>query len=260
MPFKLEEVTSDGDFDDIIACLWESFYNPFQSFFPLFCPVVGTGPNAYAESIETSTDRYRNWHKSDPTSHWLKVIDTDTGDIAAAAQWNICDKNPFEGENEPTEAFWHPEGTQREFMTKAMEIFEAPREKMMAKPQVCKLGLRSSLDIFSDLYLSALSILFTLPRYRGKGAGTLLMEWGIQKGDEMGVEMWVDATEFGRHLYEKYGFVVVHDGILAPTTENPNSEWLELQQAFSTTHQWHLWRPVGGVLKPGEPIPSLASG
>lgn len=54
------------------------------------------------------------------------------------------------------------------------------------------------------------------------------MEWGIKKGDGLGVEMWVDATAFGHRLYEKYGFVVVHDEILAPKTENPSDECLKL--------------------------------
>jgi hypothetical protein len=136
MPFKLEDVNNDYDFDELIACEWESYENPLQPFFRLFCPILGTGPNARAEAIEDSTKRQLVLHKSEPSSHWQKVTDTDTGKIIAGALWKIYMTNPFEHE-EDFEPFWYPEGSQRDFVKKALEQFDAPRAKLAQRPHLC---------------------------------------------------------------------------------------------------------------------------
>jgi hypothetical protein len=38
-----------------------------------------------------------------------------------------------------------------------------------------------------------------------------LTEWGIQQADEAGLETYLEASEMGRPLYERYGFEVVRD-------------------------------------------------
>jgi hypothetical protein len=136
MPFKLEDVNNDFDFDELIACEWESYENPLQPFFRLFCPILGTGPNARAEAIEDSTKRQLVLHKSEPSSHWQKVTDTDTGKIIAGALWKIYMTNPFEHE-EDFEPFWYPEGSQRDFVKKALEQFDVPRAKLAQRPHLC---------------------------------------------------------------------------------------------------------------------------
>lgn len=137
MPLRLEKVTDEADFDELIDCEWQSFSNPPQPFFSIYCPVIGSGPNALAESISESTVRQLEWHTSDPTSYWQKIVDSETGDIAGGALWRICESNPFEGPEEYMIADWHPEGAQRDFMTQALEQYETPRVKMMPRPHVC---------------------------------------------------------------------------------------------------------------------------
>ena len=39
-----------------------------------------------------------------------------------------------------------------------------------------------------------LNIIYTHPDFRRQGVADLIMDWGKQKADEMGVEMWLDAT------------------------------------------------------------------
>lgn len=79
MSFKLEEVNADADFKELIACEWESYENPFQTFFRLFCPIRGSGSHAREESLTECTQRQLEWHVSDPSSYWQKVSDTTTG-------------------------------------------------------------------------------------------------------------------------------------------------------------------------------------
>ena len=51
-----------------------------------------------------------------------------------------------------------------------------------------------------------LDICFVHPEYRRRGVGRLLMAWGINKADEMGLESYIDATEAGMPLYETCGY------------------------------------------------------
>ncbi|KAI9737631.1 MAG: hypothetical protein M1818_005635 [Claussenomyces sp. TS43310] len=234
MPFKLVEIDAAADFDQLIECEWISYENPLQNFFRLFCPLRGTGPTARKESLREATSRQLEWHESDPTSYWQKVINEE-GKIAAGALWKICPTNPFEHQDEHSEAYWFPEGSQRNFVTKALEIFDAPRSRMAQRPQ---------------LYLN---IIFTHPDYRRKGAADLIMEWGIQKAESMGVEMWLDATIYGIPLYKKYGFVVVHENAISPI-DNADEEWRRIAEDLGPMTMWQMWRPVGGNYEEGKTI------
>lgn len=138
MPLKVEEADVAADFDALIACQWASFENPHQPFFRLFCPVLGgPGAAARAEALQTSTNNQRDWLNADPTSYWQKVTDTETGEIVGGALWKICPTSPFEVAEEHFEAYWYPEGGQRDFVTKALEQLEEPRAKMGRRPQLC---------------------------------------------------------------------------------------------------------------------------
>lgn len=58
----------------------------------------------------------------------------------------------------------------------------------------------------------------TLPEHQGRGAGTLMLEWGCKRADDDGVKAYVNATEKGRSTYERFGFkmqnkFVIRDGM-----------------------------------------------
>ena len=99
-----------------------------------------------------------------------------------------------------------------------------------------------------------LNIIFTHPHYRRKGAGDLIMQWGLKKADEMGVEMWLDATVYGIPLYKKYGFRIVHENTLHPKTDKPNDEWKKIEGELKTMTMWQMWRPIGGKFEEGKTI------
>ena len=46
----------------------------------------------------------------------------------------------------------------------------------------------------------------TRSEHQGRGAGGLLMRWGIDRADAAGVECYSSASEAGRHVYERFGF------------------------------------------------------
>lgn len=40
-----------------------------------------------------------------------------------------------------------------------------------------------------------LQVLVTDPRFQGRGAGRMLVEWGIERAEGEGLDVWIDATE-----------------------------------------------------------------
>jgi GNAT superfamily N-acetyltransferase len=53
-----------------------------------------------------------------------------------------------------------------------------------------------------------LSSLATHPDYQGRGAGKLLLDWGVKKADVEGLVTYLDATQIAKPIYEKRGFEV----------------------------------------------------
>jgi hypothetical protein len=73
-----------------------------------------------------------------------------------------------------------------------------------------------------------------------------MLAWGIKQADEMGVEMWLDATKYGIPAYQKHGFIVVNENRLLPTKVNPGPEWRAIEQELGQMVFWQMWRPAGG--------------
>ena len=51
-----------------------------------------------------------------------------------------------------------------------------------------------------------LALLVTDTQQRRRGAGSLLLQWGIQRSEDTGLPVYVQASEQGRRLYHHHGF------------------------------------------------------
>ncbi|KAI1357839.1 acyl-CoA N-acyltransferase [Xylaria arbuscula] len=233
MPLDLVELDATTDFPAIARCMFESHEVPEQKFFEAFFPTLGDGGHqAREDAIAECATRLASWHAEDPTSYWQKVVDTDTGRIAGAALWNICETDPFAEEHE-MEVTWFPDGQARRFVEQFLDMYERPRARVGRRPQVY------------------LFILYTHPDYRRQGVAQKCMNWGMKKADEMGVEMFLDSTPVGKPLYEANGFQVVEKTVIVPQTENPDSDWKEAEAKIGHSEWWLMWRPAGGNYEEG---------
>lgn len=102
--------------------------------------------------------------------------------------------------------------------------------------------------------LPDLNIIYTHPDYRRQGIADIILKWGIEKAESMGVEMWLDATVYGVPVYQKHGFVIVHENKVAPKTENPSEEWKEIAGRLEPMTMWQMWRPIGGKYEEGKTV------
>lgn len=55
-----------------------------------------------------------------------------------------------------------------------------------------------------------LYICFTDPAYQRRGAGALMLKWGCDVADRLGLPAWVEASLDGCQLYKVFGFENVH--------------------------------------------------
>lgn len=95
-------------------------------------------------------------------------------------------------------------------------------------------------------------MMFTLPGQRGKGFGSMLMEWGINVADQMGIEVVVEATKMGMHLYKKFGLRTVEKICIDTAVDNPSNLWKKMESDFGNCIIWWMWKPHGGIYEPGK--------
>jgi hypothetical protein len=114
MPFEVHEVKDVAEFAEVIRVQADAFDVPMSVSSQLFYPILDQGPTAREDAIAGLICRQWYVHSIDPTSHWIKVIDTERdGRVVAGAQWMIVDTYT---EKAPSiTPFWLPEGEKREF-------------------------------------------------------------------------------------------------------------------------------------------------
>ncbi|KUI55417.1 hypothetical protein VP1G_02845 [Cytospora mali] len=180
MPLKLVHLESDDEFDALVRCEFAAYETPTCKLKKLFPP---SPPQANRKAtIQAAVQRQTAWHRGDPTSQWLKVFDTDDNDqLVGAACWHVYDTDPYAVESDE-ECDWFPKGEERDIGNALMGQFVTPRMTYMRKPHVF------------------LDILFTHPDARRRGAGKLMMDWGVQQAEERGYEVYIDAIDIGRSL------------------------------------------------------------
>lgn len=79
--------------------------------------------------------------------------------------------------------------------------------------------------------------------HRNRGAGRMLIRWGIKKADELGVETVVSSLPSARGAYEKCGLGTIE--VIPPDVEaeSPSDRWKELQS--DDLSGYLMWRPIG---------------
>lgn len=79
----------------------------------------------------------------------------------------------------------------------------------------------------------------------------MLMRWGIDQIDRQDLESFIEATEAGRKLYERFGYrevkrVEVDMGHVTVVDEEAK-EWQQLERELLPVGYAALWRPSGGL-------------
>lgn len=156
MTFNLVEVKQDEEFLPLWLAFREGFTEPGNALWPLFMGDWRPDEASARESaLHESCSRFLSWHRADPTSTWLQVIDEDTGEIVAGGRWAIFTERPYDNHGH-MEATWYPSGKPREVATKFLNQFLGTACRNANRPHACK-SFHCPLDIFLGLTHSDVS-------------------------------------------------------------------------------------------------------
>ncbi|KAF1845592.1 uncharacterized protein K460DRAFT_366449 [Cucurbitaria berberidis CBS 394.84] len=140
--------------------------------------------------VQKSIDKHIKSWRDEPDVHYLKVIDTDLGGkMIAGGKWRVNEKERTE---EQIQSMLPIPGIDEEGRPGAQDFMwfltRARREYMGRKP----------------FYF--LHILVTDPEHHRRGAGAMLIAWGLKKADNAQLPSYLESSPMGRPLYARMGF------------------------------------------------------
>ena len=145
----------------------------------------------------------------DPTAHFAKVVDTATDEIVALARWHFYPTGyVFPGKN------WRD-----------MDSVPAPGWSSSRGPPE-----RFRPDVYDAIFVPTLEArkgwmpqggpawillnLVTREAWRGKGAASMLIDWGTAQAEANGCPAYVEASVMGKPVYERRGFECVGEPLV----------------------------------------------
>lgn len=138
----------------------------------------------------------------EPGAHWLKAVKRATGRLAGFVKW----QEPKPGIEPDSDLPTWPEDADQRLCNDTFGAWANMHRELFGKrghwcPYLVTLTSNCVVDSITDLEIVA-----TDPTYQGKGAGSQMMRWGLEKADEQAVEAYLEASPEAVPLYEKLGF------------------------------------------------------
>lgn len=184
--------------------------------------VLHNGPISEESMRGVAADRRREIGNAN-VWHW-KIVDTDLtpgvddpvdngGRTIAVAVWKIMNVQDVTAQEEANAEHASIPAETEPTSTTGL----GPRYQTFLPPELRVDALKSifdPLDTARDEIMRTeqpffmLNSLATHPDHQGRGAGKLLLDWGVKKADDEGLVTYLDATRVARPIYEKRGFEV----------------------------------------------------
>ncbi|KAI1337259.1 acyl-CoA N-acyltransferase [Xylariaceae sp. FL0016] len=157
------------------------------------------------------TEGTKHWWNLDRNGYTIKCVDPDTGKIVGMASWDVFWRPGEEGAwPKPPGAEWL-QGKEREKAETVLVPLWDMHEKLFGKRR--------------HVYLPTMAV---HPDYQRRGIGRLLMQWGIDMAEKLGLPIYLEATDAGFPLYKSMGFErlthvsVIHKAEVTGSAEDTN--------------------------------------
>ncbi|KAI9647890.1 hypothetical protein NHQ30_004278 [Ciborinia camelliae] len=144
------------------------------------------------------------------------------------ARWNFHEtSSPYKDGAPELVAYWHPEGVGRDFASKVLnQIYRSRGEQ--------------------------LDYMFTYTKQRCRGYGSMVMQWGMERAEKMGLEVIVEASAMGYPLYKKFGLRAIEKIAVDMRVDNPSNTWRRLESDLGPVLIWWMWKLHGDVYVAGK--------
>ncbi|KAF2121426.1 hypothetical protein BDV96DRAFT_594627 [Lophiotrema nucula] len=190
MAAQILNVEHGRDWSELAALLLDSQADPYQSYFRRLHPVSIRDPDSRELEIDQLAKKLRKECVNDPTSYTVKAVDTETGLILGLSIWNIrtASQSINEGEEPRCEFTMYADDGEIELISEDVERMEIARAGPTDLPHIF-------------LYTIA-----TRSTPTGGEVGKLLMDWGLERADLLGIETWAYTSSPETSLYSMTGF------------------------------------------------------
>ncbi|KAL6709646.1 hypothetical protein ACN47E_001074 [Coniothyrium glycines] len=140
--------------------------------------------------ISKNIDKHLKSLKDERDVTYLKVIDTDLGGkMIAGAKWRINEKERSEEE-----------------VKKTLPVPGKDEEGRLGVQDFMWFLNRARWQYMKTKPFYFLHILATDPEHHRRGAGAMLLAWGLKKADGAGLPSFLESSPMGRPLYARFGF------------------------------------------------------
>ncbi|KIW13290.1 hypothetical protein PV08_08478 [Exophiala spinifera] len=189
MPAFVLLPASPSDLERIAQLQFESFASDHG--FPVIFP-KGASPTSLTHFVHS----FENDMENDPTCFIMIVKEAMSSVIVSYAVWH----------------FYPPKSQDEIDMEMLVENIPLPAD---ANQELGNRLIRESIRKKHEVVTAAigpqkpyafLAALGTSPQYQRQGAASLLMTWGVERADDRGVAIYVEASPDASRLYEKHGF------------------------------------------------------
>ncbi|KAF9892842.1 hypothetical protein FE257_000431 [Aspergillus nanangensis] len=138
------------------------------------------------------------WWNQDTTSYTVKCVDTETGEIVGMSTWEVFWRPaPEERWHKPTDIPWL-EGEEKTQCLRVVGPMWDVREELFGRQKY--------------IYLASIAV---HPDQQRRGAGRLLLQWGVDMSEQLGIPIYTEASESGLGLYVDAGFErLTHVGLV----------------------------------------------
>ncbi|KIW16102.1 hypothetical protein PV08_06153 [Exophiala spinifera] len=161
-----------------------------------------SSPDETARRNEWSIGQQRWQFHNDPTTRFMKVEDANTGEIVSLARWHrYSDGYPLEDKYTEIDVF-APPGSSPKFPQGLNGLLHA--------------GLLEALldrrpDYINRGVAWVLTTLVTRTDLRRRGAGGMLLQWGIEQAKKEGAPAYLEAVPAAMSTYSSHGFKHIED-------------------------------------------------
>lgn len=150
-----------------------------------------------------------------PHVHHLKVVDTENeAEVLAYAKWEMYEhgrpdlkklREPMKKEDMDVDDFG--------LLRKAAHEYFCRRNREAGKKGHLRKSLDSTVQLLGSestpkltYVCTVLALIVTAEQHRRRGAGSLLVKWGIEMSEKTSLPCYLQASEQGRRLYLHHGF------------------------------------------------------
>jgi GNAT superfamily N-acetyltransferase len=283
--YVLKHLSTKEEMRNIIDLIFAACHDPYDPVIQIFFPVLGFMPDDVTKAKKAHAERVFHDHvransssgmnETQMKSVWLYVQHVDSGDVVACGQWEVHLSNPHTETDSASQGvkceYW-PEGSRgRDFAEQVVGQVYVWRKRWMLRPH---LGTLFSVSIYivgtfhhrtyydilqyhsTILTLpSALNWMSVHPSHRRKGLASYVMQWGVDKADELGMECYLEASAMGQKLYERFAFGSLMRLSYDMNRADADDTWRRLEHELTPPPFTIMWRPPMGIWEKGLKMP-----